>query len=62
MRPLLVASDLDGTLLRSDGTLDERSRRALTSVEAAGAAVVPRTARPSRWVAPLAQATGFFST
>ncbi len=58
MRPLLVASDLDGTLLRSDGTLDERSRRALTSVEAAGAAVVLCTARPSRWVAPLAQATG----
>ncbi len=53
----LVASDLDGTLLCSDGTLDERSRRALARVEAAGAFVVLCTARPSRWVAPLAEAT-----
>lgn len=58
MRHLLVASDLDGTLLRSDGTLDQRSRRALADVEATGALVVLCTARPSRWVAPLAQATG----
>ena len=58
MRHLLVASDLDGTLLRSDGTLDQRSSRALADVEATGALVVLCTARPSRWVAPLAQATG----
>jgi HAD superfamily hydrolase (TIGR01484 family) len=58
VRPRLIASDLDGTLLRSDGTLDERSRTALERVEAAGALLVLCTARPSRWVAPLAQATG----
>jgi Cof subfamily protein (haloacid dehalogenase superfamily) len=56
--PRLIASDLDGTLLRSDGTLDPRSRAALAAAEAAGAVVVICTARPSRWVAPLAQATG----
>jgi Cof subfamily protein (haloacid dehalogenase superfamily) len=53
-----VASDLDGTLLRSDGTLDERSRRALAAVEAAGVMVVICTARPARWMRPLAEATG----
>jgi hypothetical protein len=53
-----VASDLDGTLLRSDGTLDERSRRALAAVEATGAMVVICTARPARWMRPLAEATG----
>jgi len=58
MRPRLVASDLDGTLVRSDGTIDERSRSALAAAEAAGALVVLCTARPSRWVAPLAAATG----
>jgi hypothetical protein len=56
--PRLVATDLDGTLLRSDGTLDDRTRRAIAGVEAAGIAVVLCTARPPRWMAPLAQATG----
>jgi Cof subfamily protein (haloacid dehalogenase superfamily) len=58
MRPKVVASDLDGTLLRSDGTLDDRSAKALASVEAAGALVVICTARPARWMRPLAEATG----
>jgi Cof subfamily protein (haloacid dehalogenase superfamily) len=58
MLPKVVATDLDGTLLRSDGSLDERSRRALAAVESAGALVVICTARPTRWMRPLAQATG----
>lgn len=58
MYPRVVACDLDGTLLRSDGTLDERSRRALAEVERAGAMVVFCTARPARWMAPLAEAAG----
>lgn len=58
MNPRLVACDLDGTLLRSDGTLDQRSRRALVGVERAGATLVLCTARPARWVAPIAEATG----
>jgi Cof subfamily protein (haloacid dehalogenase superfamily) len=57
-RPRLVACDLDGTLLRSDGTLDDRSRRAVAGVEAAGALFVFCTARPHRWLAPLSQDTG----
>jgi HAD superfamily hydrolase (TIGR01484 family) len=57
-RPLAVASDLDGTLLRSDGTVDERSRRALAAVQEAGALLVLCTARPTRWIHPIAQAIG----
>jgi Cof subfamily protein (haloacid dehalogenase superfamily) len=58
MAPKVVATDLDGTLLRSDGTLDERTRQALVEVEAAGALLVICTARPARWMAPLAAQTG----
>ncbi len=57
-RPKAIATDLDGTLLRSDGSLDDRSCRALTAVEAAGAMFVICTARPARWMRPLAEATG----
>jgi Cof subfamily protein (haloacid dehalogenase superfamily) len=53
-----VATDLDGTLLRSDGTLDARTLRALGHIEATGALVVLCTARPARWLAPLAPAAG----
>jgi Cof subfamily protein (haloacid dehalogenase superfamily) len=58
LAPKLVASDLDGTLLRSDGTVDDRTRRAIAVAEAAGATVVFCTARPARWLRPLAEATG----
>lgn len=56
--PKLIATDLDGTLLHSDGTVDERTCRALAAAEAAGVGVVICTARPPRWLRPIAQATG----
>jgi Cof subfamily protein (haloacid dehalogenase superfamily) len=46
--PRVIATDLDGTLLRFDGTLSPRSRRALTLAAEAGARVVVATARPRR--------------
>ena len=58
MLPRAVATDLDGTLLRSDGTLDARTLRALERIEHTGALVVLCTARPARWLAPLAAAAG----
>jgi Cof subfamily protein (haloacid dehalogenase superfamily) len=58
MLPKLVACDLDGTLLRSDGTLDERSRRAVGQLHAAGILLVLCTARPHRWIRPLGEAIG----
>jgi Cof subfamily protein (haloacid dehalogenase superfamily) len=56
--PKVVATDLDGTLLRSDGTVSERSRQALGAVEDAGALVVLVTGRPPRWMAPVIEQTG----
>jgi hydroxymethylpyrimidine pyrophosphatase-like HAD family hydrolase len=56
--PRLVATDLDGTLLRSDGTVSPRTRRVLADVEAAGIEVVFVTARPPRWLGLLEDLVG----
>lgn len=58
MIPRLVASDLDGTLVRSDGTISDRTRAALKAVESAGASVVLVTGRPVRWMHAIAEQTG----
>ncbi|MEU6881528.1 Cof-type HAD-IIB family hydrolase [Streptomyces sp. NPDC046712] len=62
VRPQLIATDLDGTLLRSDGTLSARTLRALRTATDAGAEVVFVTARPPRFVDALATATGVVGT
>jgi Cof subfamily protein (haloacid dehalogenase superfamily) len=54
----VVASDLDGTLLRSDGTVSDRTRRALDAVWSAGVMTVFVTARPPRWLDHLAEHVG----
>jgi Cof subfamily protein (haloacid dehalogenase superfamily) len=56
--PRVVATDLDGTLLRSDGTVSQRSRGALAAAEDAGALVVLVTGRPPRWMASVVEQTG----
>ncbi|MGH3327532.1 MAG: Cof-type HAD-IIB family hydrolase [Streptomycetales bacterium] len=56
--PRLVATDLDGTVVRSDGTISERTVRALAAVEDAGATLVFVTGRPPRWMHSVAGATG----
>lgn len=56
--PRLVATDLDGTLLRSDGTCSERTRASLAAVEVAGIQVVLVTARPPRWLHELVDLVG----
>jgi Cof subfamily protein (haloacid dehalogenase superfamily) len=53
--PQLIATDLDGTLLRSDGTISRRTARLLADVEGAGVHVVFVTARPPRWLDELAE-------
>ena len=55
--PRLVASDLDGTLLRSDLSVAPRTRDVLGRVEEAGALFVMVTGRPPRWMAPVADQT-----
>lgn len=49
----LVATDLDGTLLHTDGTVTARTRAALTAAEEQGVVVVFVTGRPVRWMAEL---------
>ena len=56
--PRLVATDLDGTIVRSDGTVSDRTRAAIAAVEEAGASFVMVTGRPTRWMRAVAEQTG----
>jgi hydroxymethylpyrimidine pyrophosphatase-like HAD family hydrolase len=55
--PAIVATDLDGTLIRSDGTVSERTRRALRRVHEHGGTVVFVTGRPIRVMADVVAKT-----
>ena len=57
-RPLLVATDLDGTIVGHDGVITDRTVAALQAVEALGVPVVFVTGRPARWMADVAERTG----
>ena len=57
-RPKLVATDLDGTLVRSDDTVSDRTRAALAAVERAGVPLVLITGRPPRWMHMIGEQTG----
>jgi Cof subfamily protein (haloacid dehalogenase superfamily) len=48
--PRVIATDLDRTLLRTDGTTSERTRAALGLAAAHGVHVLAVTARPIRWL------------
>ena len=56
--PRLVATDLDGTVVRSDGTISARTAAAVARVEDAGASFVVVTGRPIRWMTTVAQQLG----
>jgi hypothetical protein len=58
MTPGVVATDLDGTVVRSDGTVSARTKAALDRAADAGALIVIVTGRPPRWLAGIADATG----
>ncbi|MGW2049275.1 HAD family hydrolase [Streptomyces sp. NPDC001858] len=49
----LIATDLDGTLLRSDGSVSQRTRDALAAATAAGAAHIVVTGRAVPWTRPI---------
>lgn len=53
--PRLIATDLDGTLLRDDGTVSPRTIAALAAAEAAGIEVFFVTGRPARWMGAVAE-------
>ena len=54
----LIASDLDGTLLRHDGTLSDRNKAALRKAAASGYTIVLASGRPPRTVLPIAAQLG----
>ena len=54
----LVATDLDGTLLQPDGTVSERTIKAVQAAREAGILVVPVTGRPPRATWEVAQGAG----
>lgn len=60
--PRLIATDLDGTLLRPDGSVSERTRRAISVLGELGTELVLVTARPPRWVDSLADVVGAHGT
>ncbi|MGW7046721.1 HAD family hydrolase [Streptomyces avermitilis] len=55
----LVATDLDGTLLRSDGTVSARTRKALAAVTAVGAAHIVVTGRAVPWTRHVLEDLGY---
>ncbi len=55
----LLATDLDGTLLRTDNTVSDGTREALVAATEAGFHVVFVTGRPTRWLWEVADATGY---
>ncbi len=57
-RPRLVATDLDGTIVRSDGSVSTRTREVLLDLDGRGVPVVFVTGRPLRWMGELWSAVG----
>ncbi len=55
----LIATDLDGTLLRPDDTVSERTRAALAAATAAGAAHIVVTGRAVPWTKPILRDLGY---
>ncbi|MER7758379.1 HAD family hydrolase [Streptomyces sp. NPDC097619] len=55
----LVATDLDGTLLRGDETVSERTREALVAATAAGAAHIVVTGRAVPWTRHILDDLGY---
>jgi HAD superfamily hydrolase (TIGR01484 family) len=58
MTPRLVASDLDGTIVRADGTISPRIAAAIGRIEKAGAHFVLVTGRPPRLMGDIVTAFG----
>ncbi|AVT31068.1 Cof-type HAD-IIB family hydrolase [Plantactinospora sp. BC1] len=56
--PRLVATDLDGTLLRADQTISPRTVEAISRISAQGTGVVLVTGRPIRWLSRVYEQLG----
>jgi Cof subfamily protein (haloacid dehalogenase superfamily) len=56
--PRLVATDLDGTLVRTDGSISGRTVEVVERLESAGVVFVMVTGRPPRWMSVVADEIG----
>jgi Cof subfamily protein (haloacid dehalogenase superfamily) len=54
----LIATDLDGTLLRPDGSISPRTRAALAAADDAGLLIAFVTGRPPRWLDDVVESSG----
>jgi hydroxymethylpyrimidine pyrophosphatase-like HAD family hydrolase len=57
-RPRLIATDLDGTIVRHDGSVSERVLEVFAAAVAVDVRVVFVTGRPPRWMGEVAEVTG----
>lgn len=57
-RPSLIASDVDGTLMSSEGRITPRTREAIGMVMDRGTPFILATGRPPRWIAPVVDELG----
>ncbi|RAG86512.1 hydrolase [Streptacidiphilus pinicola] len=55
----LIATDLDGTLLRDDHTVSPRTQRTLEAAKATGAQHIVVTGRSARWTRPTLDSIGY---
>lgn len=62
MRLRMVATDLDGTIVRADQTMSPRTVAVLRACEAAGVRVVLVTGRPPRWTRHVLEEIGLGGT
>lgn len=58
----LVATDLDGTIVRPDGTISTRTLAAFAACQDAGVDIVYVTGRPPRWLPEIVAQTGHTGT
>jgi Cof subfamily protein (haloacid dehalogenase superfamily) len=58
MQVRAIATDLDGTLLRTDKTVSARTRAAIDAAADAGILIVIATGRPPRWIPPVIEQLG----
>lgn len=56
----MIATDLDGTLLRSDNSVSARTRQSLHRARDRGIDIVLATGRPPRWIPPVVEQIGHF--
>jgi hypothetical protein len=59
LRPKLIATDLDGTIVTHDGTISERTVNAFIKARDLGVEIFFVTGRPPRWMPEIRDAFGF---